>query len=73
MVVVFASWRFLLGVGVGGDYALNASIISEYSSRNFRGSLLAALFAMQGFGILGAALVTMAVLACFKVRIDTHT
>jgi MFS family permease len=67
IVWILGLWRFVLGLGVGGDYSLNASIITEYSSRHFRGALIAALFAMQGFGILSAALLAMAVLAIKKV------
>eukprot|EP00884_Botryococcus_braunii_P010390 jgi/Botrbrau1/19352/Bobra.0826s0001.1 len=69
MVWILGLWRFVLGIGVGGDYSLNASIITEYSSRHFRGALIGTLFAMQGFGILSAALVAMAVLAGFKKAI----
>ena len=41
-------WRLVLGVGVGGDYPLSATIISEYASRSNRGALVAAVFSMQG-------------------------
>ena len=41
-------WRFLLGVGVGGDYPLSATIMSEYSSTTTRGACVGAVFAMQG-------------------------
>jgi len=41
-------WRFLLGVGVGGDYPLSATIMSEYSSKLSRGAFISAVFAMQG-------------------------
>ena len=40
-------WRFFLGFGVGGDYPLSATIMSEYSSRLSRGAFIAAVFAMQ--------------------------
>lgn len=59
-------WRFLLGVGVGGDYPLSATIMSEYSSRLSRGALVGSVFAMQGIGILIAAAVTAIVTACFE-------
>jgi PHS family inorganic phosphate transporter-like MFS transporter len=58
-------WRFLLGIGVGGDYPLSATIMSEYSSRFSRGALVGSVFAMQGIGILVAAAVTAIVTACF--------
>lgn len=41
-------WRFVLGVGVGGDYPISAVIMSEYSSTCSRGAYVGAVFAMQG-------------------------
>lgn len=47
-----AAWRFVLGLGVGGEYPLSATITSESSARSSRGRDLALLFSMQGFGRL---------------------
>ena len=44
---LFCFWRFTLGFGIGGDYPLSAVITSEYSSKHFRGTLIAAVFSMQ--------------------------
>ena len=41
-------WRFILGFGVGGDYPLSATIMSEYASTASRGACVGAVFAMQG-------------------------
>ncbi|XP_050234422.1 low affinity inorganic phosphate transporter 8-like [Mercurialis annua] len=46
--------RFFLGVGIGGDYPLSAVIMSEYANQRTRGAFIAAVFAMQGIGILFA-------------------
>ncbi|KJE93083.1 phosphate transporter [Capsaspora owczarzaki ATCC 30864] len=59
-------FRFALGVGVGGDYPLSATLMSEYSSRSNRGKLVGAVFAMQGIGILAAATVTIIFAAIFQ-------
>ena len=59
-------FRFFLGMGVGGDYPLSATIMSEYSNKNNRGALVAAVFAMQGIGILAAATVSIVVVSIFK-------
>ena len=59
-------WRFFLGFGVGGDYPLSATIMSEYSSRLSRGAFVSAVFAMQGVGILTAATVSIIVTSCFN-------
>ncbi|XP_043711081.1 inorganic phosphate transporter 1-4-like [Telopea speciosissima] len=53
-------FRFWLGVGIGGDYPLSATIMSEYSNKKTRGAFIAAVFAMQGFGIIAGG--TMAIL-----------
>jgi PHS family inorganic phosphate transporter-like MFS transporter len=58
-------FRFLLGVGIGGDYPLSATIMSEFANKRTRGAFIAAVFSMQGFGILASSAVTMAVAAAF--------
>ncbi|KAG0007638.1 Inorganic phosphate transporter pho84, partial [Entomortierella chlamydospora] len=45
-------WRVIVGVGIGGDYPLSAVITSEFATTNRRGAMMAAVFAMQGFGYL---------------------
>jgi len=60
-VTVLILWRFVLGVGVGGDYPLSATIMSEYSNIQSRGRLVASVFAMQGFGLLLGAGTSLAV------------
>eukprot|EP01039_Chlorochromonas_danica_P001339 gene1339-1461_t len=43
-------FRFILGVGVGGEYPLSASITSESSTPKTKTRNLAMVFSMQGFG-----------------------
>ncbi|RLM60229.1 inorganic phosphate transporter 6 [Panicum miliaceum] len=52
-------FRFWLGVGVGGEHPLSATIMCEYANRKARGAFMAAVFAMQGGGIVFACLVSM--------------
>lgn len=40
-------FRFWLGFGIGGDYPLSATIMSEYANTKTRGGFIAAVFAMQ--------------------------
>ncbi|XP_020595526.1 inorganic phosphate transporter 1-4-like [Phalaenopsis equestris] len=61
-------FRFWLGFGIGGDYPLSATIMSEYANKKTRGSFIAAVFAMQGFGILAGGIVTLVVSSAFKNR-----
>ncbi|KQJ94692.1 inorganic phosphate transporter 1-6 [Brachypodium distachyon] len=59
-------FRFWLGFGIGGDYPLSATIMSEYASKKTRGAFIAAVFAMQGFGILAGGLVSIVVSSSFR-------
>ncbi|KAG0491575.1 hypothetical protein HPP92_004973 [Vanilla planifolia] len=61
-------FRFWLGFGIGGDYPLSATIMSEYANKKTRGAFIAAVFAMQGFGILTGGIVTLVISAAFKNR-----
>ncbi|XP_002447525.2 probable inorganic phosphate transporter 1-4 [Sorghum bicolor] len=63
-------FRFWLGVGIGGDYPLSATIMSEYANKRTRGAFIAAVFAMQGFGNLTGGIVAIVVSAAFKSRFD---
>ncbi|KAL1540648.1 putative inorganic phosphate transporter 1-8 [Salvia divinorum] len=64
VLLTLGFFRFALGVGIGGDYPLSATIMSEFANRRTRGAFIAAVFSMQGFGILVSSAVTMAV--CVK-------
>ncbi|KAH7434204.1 hypothetical protein KP509_06G005700 [Ceratopteris richardii] len=59
-------FRFWLGFGIGGDYPLSATIMSEYANKRTRGAFIAAVFAMQGIGILAGATVSIVVSAAFN-------
>uniref|UniRef100_A0A5B7BDZ0 Putative inorganic phosphate transporter 1-9 n=1 Tax=Davidia involucrata TaxID=16924 RepID=A0A5B7BDZ0_DAVIN len=66
-------FRFLLGVGIGGDYPLSATIMSEFANKRTRGAFIAAVFSMQGFGILFSSTVTMVVCAIFDRASNAST
>ncbi|KAG9441559.1 hypothetical protein H6P81_017413 [Aristolochia fimbriata] len=63
-------FRFWLGFGIGGDYPLSATIMSEYANKKTRGAFIAAVFAMQGFGILAGGMVAIIVSSAFKAKYD---
>lgn len=69
---VLGIWRLILGFGIGGDYPLSAVITSEFATTKRRGGMMAAVFAMQGFGILAGCLVAIVLLACFKGAISNN-
>ncbi|CAK7345981.1 unnamed protein product [Dovyalis caffra] len=66
VLVTLGCFRFFLGLGIGGDYPLSAVIMSEFANKKTRGSFIAAVFSMQGFGILVSSMVTMAVSKMFE-------
>lgn len=69
VVGIIMFWRVVMGVGIGGDYPLSAIITSEFATKKRRGAMMASVFAMQGFGILGSAIVALIVLAAFRSAI----
>ncbi|KAJ1409432.1 Phosphate permease [Sesbania bispinosa] len=67
-------FRFWLGFGIGGDYPLSATIMSEYANKKTRGAFIAAVFAMQGFGIMAGGIVALIVSSSFdhKYKVPTY-
>ena len=45
-------FRFILGIGIGGDYPVSATIMSEYAGKAHRGLLVTLVFAMQAAGLI---------------------
>ncbi|KAK1260178.1 putative inorganic phosphate transporter 1-7 [Acorus gramineus] len=66
VIATLCFFRFWLGFGIGGDYPLSATIMSEYANKKTRGAFIAAVFAMQGFGILTGGMVAIIVSVAFK-------
>ncbi|KAK8571202.1 hypothetical protein V6N13_093065 [Hibiscus sabdariffa] len=67
VLVSLGFFRLLLGVGIGGDYPLSATIMAEFANKKTRGAFIAAVFSMQGFGILASSVVTMVVCKIFEI------
>jgi MFS transporter, PHS family, inorganic phosphate transporter len=44
--------RIILGIGIGGDYPVSATIMSEYSGKQSRGRMVGLVFSMQGAGLI---------------------
>ncbi|KAL5570575.1 hypothetical protein UlMin_027150 [Ulmus minor] len=66
VITALCFFRFWLGFGIDGDYPLSATIMSEYANKKTRGGFIVAVFAMQGFGILGGGIFSLIVSAGFK-------
>ncbi|MEG9439008.1 MFS transporter [Edaphobacter sp. HDX4] len=56
-------FRFILGVGIGGDYPVSATIMSEYAGKKHRGMLVTLVFAMQAAGLIVGPLLAATLLA----------
>jgi MFS family permease len=54
--------RFVLGLGIGGDYPVSAVLMSEYSNRRDRGRLVGMVFSMQALGLIVGPLVGLILL-----------
>ncbi len=59
---VLVMFRFLLGIGVGGDYPVSAVLMSEYANRKDRGKLVGLVFGTQALGLIIGPLVALALL-----------
>lgn len=55
--------RFLLGIGIGGDYPVSAVIMSEYSNKKDRGKLVSMVFSMQALGLIVGPLIALGLLS----------
>jgi MFS transporter, PHS family, inorganic phosphate transporter len=55
--------RFILGIGIGGDYPVSATIMSEYACKQHRGLLVSLVFSMQAAGLIIGPLFAAALLS----------
>jgi MFS family permease len=56
------AFRFILGIGVGGDYPMSAVLMSEFSNRSNRGKLVGLVFSMQALGTIAGYIAGLALL-----------
>jgi MFS family permease len=61
--IFLVGFRFLLGLGVGGDYPVSAVLMSEYANRKDRGRLVGLVFAMQALGTVAGYIVGLVLLS----------
>jgi MFS transporter, PHS family, inorganic phosphate transporter len=57
------AFRAILGFGIGGDYPVSATIMSEYAPCRHRGRMVALVFSMQGAGLVAGPLVAIGLLS----------
>jgi len=56
-------FRVILGIGVGGDYPVSSTIMSEYAGKKSRGMLVTLVFTMQAAGLIFGPLLAAALLS----------
>jgi MFS transporter, PHS family, inorganic phosphate transporter len=71
-LIYLGCFRILLGIGVGGDYPMSASVTSDRASVRKRGTMLAYIFANQGWGSFGGSIVTLVVLSAYRHSMDVN-
>src|SRR5882757_1376704 len=59
---VLIGFRFLLGLGVGGDYPVSAVLMSEYANRKDRGKMVGLVFSTQALGLIIGPLIALGLL-----------
>ena len=57
------AFRVVLGVGIGGDYPVSSTIMSEYAGKKTRGMMVTLVFTMQAAGLIFGPLLAVALLA----------
>src|SRR5882757_4252646 len=61
-LAMLVAFRFLLGLGVGGDYPVSAVLMSEYSHHSNRGRMIGLVFSAQAVGLIIGPLAALALL-----------
>jgi PHS family inorganic phosphate transporter-like MFS transporter len=59
---VLIGFRFMLGIGVGGDYPVSAVLMTEYANRKDRGRLVGLVFSTQALGLIVGPLIALGLL-----------
>ncbi len=55
-------FRFVLGIGIGGDYPVSAVLMSEYANTKDRGKMVGLVFSMQAVGLVLGPIVAITLL-----------
>jgi MFS transporter, PHS family, inorganic phosphate transporter len=56
-------FRVILGFGIGGDYPVSSTIMSEFAGKRSRGMMVSLVFAMQAAGLIVGPLLAAVLLA----------
>jgi PHS family inorganic phosphate transporter-like MFS transporter len=64
--------RLIMGIGIGGDYPMSASVVADRANLRRRGTMVTFIFAMQGWGALVGGVVFIVLLAIYKKGVEFH-
>ena len=70
LMTQMAIYRTLLGVGIGGEYPLSATMASEGAEPSVRGRVVAGVFSMQGVGMLFSSLLGYLLVKVFGASLE---
>jgi PHS family inorganic phosphate transporter-like MFS transporter len=70
---VLSFYRIIMGIGIGGDYPLSSIITSEFATTKWRGAIMGAVFANQGWGQLLGGIVAIICIAGYKSDINVNS
>ncbi|WP_430626382.1 MFS transporter [Sulfobacillus thermotolerans] len=56
-------FRFIMGLGIGGDYPMSAVLMSEFANTKDRGKLVSLVFSMQALGLITGPIVALTLLS----------
>ncbi|MGC8561344.1 MAG: MFS transporter [Phycisphaerae bacterium] len=56
-------WRTIMGFGIGGDYPLSGTLMSEYANRENRGLMVGMVFSCQALGFVVGPIVALTMIA----------
>lgn len=71
VTIWIAVLRFIMGIGIGGDYPMSATVVADRSSLKTRGLLLSLIFSNQGWGALAASFAALSVVGGYRSSIDS--
>ena len=69
---VLILFQFFLGIGIGADYPLCASYVTEFMPSRIRGKMIIGAFSFQAVGMLTAAIVGLVILKLHPVDDAWH-
>ncbi|KIP03886.1 hypothetical protein PHLGIDRAFT_121198 [Phlebiopsis gigantea 11061_1 CR5-6] len=66
VLAVIILWRFIMGLGIGGDCPLSTVIPSEFAPTQHRGTMMAAVWAARAWGASASAVVALIITDAYK-------